>query len=100
GYDGLARLAPDGTVTDLDTPFSRFTALRAAADDSLLVVAGSPTQEPGVHRLDPDGSLVATLRAPRDLGVDPRGISVPEHITFPAEDGRTAHALFYPPAHP
>ncbi|OBA84389.1 peptidase S9 [Mycobacterium sp. 1164966.3] len=99
GYDGLARRPPDGTITDLDTPFSRFTTLRVAADDTLLVVAGSPTEEPGVHRLRPDGSLVETLRAPRELGVDARGISVPEHITFPGEGGRTAHALFYPPAH-
>jgi dipeptidyl aminopeptidase/acylaminoacyl peptidase len=100
GYDGLARLASDGTVTDLDTPFTRVTALRAGSDGSVLVVAGSPTQEPGVHRLDPDGSVVETLRPPRDLGVDPRYISLPEHITFPTEGDRTAHALFYPPAHP
>lgn len=99
GYDRLARRAPDGTVTDLDTPFSRFTALRAATDDTLLVVAGSPTQEPGVHRLDPNGTVVETLRAPRNLEVNPRFISVPEHISFPTGGGRAAHALFYPPAH-
>ena len=100
GYDGLARRAPDGTITDLDTPFSRFTALHAGADDTLLVVAGSPTQEPGVHQLDSDGRVVETLREPRDLGVGPRWISVPEHISFPTDGGRTAHALFYPPTHP
>ena len=48
GYDGLARRAPDGTVTELDTPFSRVTAVRAAPDGTVLVVAGSPTREPGV----------------------------------------------------
>jgi dipeptidyl aminopeptidase/acylaminoacyl peptidase len=100
GYDGLARRDPDGTVTELDTPFSRVTAVRAAPDGTVLVVAGSPTREPGVHRVDPTGGVVETLRPPRDLGVDPGFISVPEHITFPSDDGRTAHALFYPPAHP
>jgi dipeptidyl aminopeptidase/acylaminoacyl peptidase len=100
GYDGLARRAPDGAVTDLDTPFSRITSLRAARGGTVLVVAGSPTQEPGVHRIDLDGHVVETLRAPRELGVDPRFISVPEHITFPTDDGHAAHALFYPPAHP
>jgi dipeptidyl aminopeptidase/acylaminoacyl peptidase len=100
GYDGLARRDPDGTVTELDTPFSRVTAVRAAPDGTVLVVAGSPTQEPGVHRVDPKGGVVETLRPPRDLGVDPGYISVPEHITFPSDDDRTAHALFYPPAHP
>ncbi len=100
GYDGLARRAPDGTVTDLDTPFSRIASLRAAPDGTVLVVAGSPTHEPGVHRVDLGGHLVETLRPPRELGVDPRFVSLPEHITFPTDDGRAAHALFYPPAHP
>lgn len=100
GYDKLARLAPDGTLADLDTPFSRFASLRAAPDGTMLVVAGSPTQEPGVHRVDLAGHVVETLRPPRDLGVDPRFISVPEHITFPTDDGAVAHALFYPPMHP
>ena len=100
GYDGLGLRAPDGTVTELDTPFSRVTAVRAAPDGTVLVVAGSPTREPGVHRVDPAGGVIETLRPPRDLGVDPGFISVPEHLTFPSDGGRTAHALFYPPAHP
>ena len=100
GYDALCLRAPDGTVTELDTPFSRVTAVRAAPDGTVLVVAGAPTREPGVHRVDPAGGVIETLRPPRDLGVDPGFISVPEHITFPSDDGRTAHALFYPPAHP
>jgi dipeptidyl aminopeptidase/acylaminoacyl peptidase len=100
GYDGLARRSPDGVVTDLDLPFSRVAAVKAAPDGTFLVVAGSPTQETGVHRIDPEFGVVATLRAPRDLGVDPALISVPEHVTFPSDDGRTAYGLFYPPAHP
>jgi dipeptidyl aminopeptidase/acylaminoacyl peptidase len=100
GYDGLARRDPDGTVTELGTPFSRVTAVHAAPDGTVLVVAGSPTREPGVYRVDAVDGVIATLRAPRDLGVEPGFISVPEHITFPSDDGRTAHALFYPPAHP
>jgi len=100
GYDSLARRAPDGTVTGLDTPFSRVTAVRAAADGTVIVVAGSPTQEPGVHRVDPADGVVATLRPPRELGIDAGFVSVPEHIAFPTDDGRTAYALFYPPTHP
>jgi dipeptidyl aminopeptidase/acylaminoacyl peptidase len=99
GYDGLARRTPDGTVTDLDTPFSRVTAVRATRNGAVIVVAGSPTREPGVHRIDPTG-VIETLRPPRDLGVDAAFVSVPEHITFSSDDGRTAHALFYPPTHP
>jgi dipeptidyl aminopeptidase/acylaminoacyl peptidase len=100
GYDGLARRAPDGAVTDLDTPFSRVTAVRASGDGAVLVVAGTPKQEPGVHRIDLAGGGIETLRPPRDLGVDAGFISVPEHITFASGDNRMAYALFYPPAHP
>ena len=39
-------------------------------------------------------------RPPRDLGVDPAWFSVPESIDFPTSGGRTAHALYYPPANP
>jgi dipeptidyl aminopeptidase/acylaminoacyl peptidase len=100
GYDGLAHRSPDGTVTDLEVPFSRVAAVRAAPDGTVVVVAGSPTQETGVHRVDVDFGVVETLRPPRDLGVDAGFVSVPEHVAFPSADGRTAYALFYPPAHP
>lgn len=100
GYDALARRAPNGTITELDTSFSRIAALHVAPDDTVLVVAGSPTRELGVHRIDAHGGVLETLRAPRDLNVDDRFVSVPQHITFPTDHGRNAHALFYPPAHP
>ena len=100
GYDGLARRASDGTVTDLDLDFSAIGAVRAAPDGSVVVVAGTPTAELGIHRVDPGTGRVVTLRPPRELGVDPGYLSVPEHITFPSDAGRTAHALFYPPANP
>ena len=100
GVDTLARRTPDGTVTDLDTPFTAIGQVRAAADGTALMVAGSPTAEPGVHRVSPATGHVATLRAPRDLGVDPGFVSVPEHVTFPSDGGRLAHALYYAPSHP
>lgn len=98
GYDGLAVAAADGTVTDLDVPFSAIAALRAAGPDEVAVLAGSPTEEPGVHLVSADAA-VRTVRAPRELGFDPAYVSVPEAISFPSAD-RTAHALFYPPANP
>ena len=100
GTTRLARALPTARSPSWTRPFSRVTAVRAAPEGTVLVVAGSPTQEPGVHRVDPAGGVIETLRPPRDLGVDPGFISVPEHITFPTDGGRTAHALFYPPAHP
>lgn len=104
GYDGLAVRRHDGTITDLALPFSLVPAVRAAPDGRVLVVAASPTTEPGVHRVDIATGAVETLRPPRDLGVDAGYLSVPEHVSFPSVDAdgapRTAHALFCPPANP
>jgi dipeptidyl aminopeptidase/acylaminoacyl peptidase len=104
GRDGLAVRQTDGTLVDLEVPFSAIAAVRAAGPDAVVVVAGSPTAEPGVHRVDVAASTVETLRPPRDLGLEPARISVPEHITFDSVDGsgatRRAHAQFYPPASP
>lgn len=104
GVDGLGVHGPDGSGRDLALPFTAISSVTAAGPDSVVVVAGSPTAEPGVHRvrLGEEGPEVQTLRAPRDLGLHPATVSVPEPLRFPSVDGagtaRTAHALFYPPA--
>lgn len=98
GVDGLGLRTPDGAVRDLDLPFTAVSAVRAAPDGTVVLVAATPVATAGVYRLDPATGATTTLREPRDLGVDATSISVPEHITFPAGDGRVAHALYYPPA--
>ncbi|WP_431879643.1 S9 family peptidase [Amycolatopsis sacchari] len=97
GYDGLAVAEPAGPITELGLPFSAIDSVRPDGD-GVLVVAGTPTEEPGVHRVSATGE-VQTLRAPRDPGFDPAYVSVPEPISFPSGD-RVAHGLFYAPANP
>ncbi|HSU11887.1 MAG TPA: prolyl oligopeptidase family serine peptidase [Pseudonocardia sp.] len=106
GFDGLAVRGHDGVLTDLDLPFTAVGSVVAAGPDAVVVVAGSPVAEPGVHRIDLSGATprVETLRAPRDLGLGTDQISVPEAVRFPSVDGagesRTGRALFYPPVNP
>jgi dipeptidyl aminopeptidase/acylaminoacyl peptidase len=106
GFDGLALRDRDGAVTDLDLPFTAVSSVVAAGPDAVVVVAGSPTAEPGVHRLDLGERDIRTeaLRPPRDLGVDPAYLAVPEPVRFPSTDAagapRTAYGLFYAPANP
>ncbi|MCO1660850.1 S9 family peptidase [Pseudonocardia humida] len=113
GYDTLSVRGADGTVTDLDLGFSAVEAVRALPGGALAVVAGSATAEDGVHRIDLPVQLgaadapaprVTTLRPPRELGIDPAYLSVPEPITFGSVDAdgasRNAHGLYYPPANP
>ncbi|MEV6561471.1 prolyl oligopeptidase family serine peptidase [Nocardia sp. NPDC051756] len=104
GYDGLGLRRSDGSVADLDLPFSAITAIVRAGANAVVVVAATPATELGVYRVEfADGTpKFDSLRAPRELGLDPASISIPEPISFPSVDDagapRTAHALFYPPA--
>jgi dipeptidyl aminopeptidase/acylaminoacyl peptidase len=102
GRDGLAVRQTDGGLVDLDMPFSAIAAVRAAGPDAVVVVAGSPTAELGINRIVVTDGRISALRPPRDLGLEPAQISVPEHIAFDSVDGagarRRAYAQFYPPA--
>ncbi len=67
--------------------------------DRVVFIGASATAEPAVVSLRP-GEEPEVLRPPRDLGVDPAWFSQPEPVDFPTSGGRTAHALYYPPANP
>jgi dipeptidyl aminopeptidase/acylaminoacyl peptidase len=95
----LGVLAPDGSLRDLDLPFTSFFPPQLRAVGSRLAcVAGSPTLPAAVLVVDPDGGQVEVLRRSREETPDPRYLSVPRAIEFPTAGGRTAHALYYPPA--
>ncbi len=103
---GLERLAvrlPDGTVSDLDLPYSSFGSVQAEGDRAVFVAA-SATAEPAVVAITIDDAGGAgppdVLRPPRDLGIGEGWFSAPEPVSFPSSGGRTAHALFYPPTNP
>ena len=104
GFDGLAVRHTDGTVEDLPLDFSAIPSIRPAGSASFLLSAGTPTSEAAVHRITlGEGAEVArdeVLRPPRDLGLDPAWISVPEAISFPTGGHASAHALHYPPTNP
>jgi dipeptidyl aminopeptidase/acylaminoacyl peptidase len=108
GLDHLAVRGADGTIMELDLPYTSVASVTGDGD-RVLFIGASATAEPAVVRLaiEGDASPAAppeVLRAPRDLGLDPAWFSVPEPITFPTTplDGaeRVAHALYYPPTNP
>lgn len=78
---GQLRWSPDG---------SRLTAIAAQAAEELAVVE---------FKVGANGKLGWTvLNEVADHHLDPAGISIPRHVTFPSVGGRDAHALLYPPA--
>jgi dipeptidyl aminopeptidase/acylaminoacyl peptidase len=107
GFDGVAVRLRDGTLAELELPFTTIRSLVGGGDSSVVIVGAGPTTEPAVTRvLLGDGAAVEaleTLRPARELhelGVEPGYISAPEPIEFPSADGRTAYGLFYAPVNP
>jgi dipeptidyl aminopeptidase/acylaminoacyl peptidase len=107
GLDGMAVRLTDGTVAELELPFSLVSSLVRYDDSSVALIGASAQAEPAVIRLTlGEGETierVETLREPRDLrelGVDPDYISLPEPIEFPSANGRTSHGLLYRPRNP
>ncbi|HWD46601.1 MAG TPA: prolyl oligopeptidase family serine peptidase, partial [Actinomycetota bacterium] len=95
----LGVLGPDGALTDLELPFTSFYPphLRPAGD-RLACIAGNPTGAPAVVLIDPAGGGVEVVRSSEDRELDPGYLTTPEPIEFPTAGGRSAHALYYPPA--
>ncbi len=107
GTDGLGVIEADGTLVPLDTPFTLVSQVVAGpapggGPSQAVVVAGSPVTETAPYGLELAGpaATLHELRPPRDLGVGTEWFSRPDHVTFESVDGRTAHAIHYPPRNP
>lgn len=96
--DRLARVRPDGTVSEVEVPDTEISSLVPHGDGVAYIGAG-PTHEPEVVTVAADGTR-RVIRPGRPLPVDRTWISVPRHVSFPTPDGKEAHALHYPPCNP
>ena len=109
GLDHVAVESPDGSAGDLDVPYTAIASVEARGN-GVVFIGASAVAEPALVRVplrpagdEPGGARAGApevLRPPRDLGLDESWFSTPEPIDFPTSGGRTAHALFYPPANP
>jgi dipeptidyl aminopeptidase/acylaminoacyl peptidase len=86
-----------GDVEPWDVPYTAIGSLRPYGD-RVVAVAASATEEPAVVVLDGDGHVTDTLRRSRPSPVDSGYVSAARPVEFATEGGRTAHALWYPPA--
>jgi len=97
GRDGLVRLAPDGRVRHLESPFTEIEGLQVGPSTVVMIAMG-PHDAAVVTLVDPPtgrptDELARSLAKPVDPGVLPHA----EPISFPTGDGATARALFFPP---
>jgi dipeptidyl aminopeptidase/acylaminoacyl peptidase len=98
GSSHLATLDTEsGELEPLETQYSSIAYLRADSTGGVVFRGSSPTEAACIVRLDPSTGLYEVLRRPGDLEIDPGYLSVPEPVEYPTENGRTAHAFFYPP---
>jgi dipeptidyl aminopeptidase/acylaminoacyl peptidase len=100
GRDRLGLLGPEsGRLTDLPIPYTSLKPYLRAVGDRLAFIGASPTTSSAVATLHaPTGRL--DVLAGAEVSLDPAWVSVPQPIEFPARDGQTAHALYYPPTNP
>ncbi len=96
--DRLAVVSLDsGSVRELDLPLVGWSSIERGSPGTVIAIAASAVEEPAVVSVDLAAGRHRVVRAPGDLQIDARYLSVAEPIEYPTAGGLTAHAFFYPP---
>ncbi len=77
-------------------PYTHIGSLRTAPG-RVVFTGGSPTQPMSIVRYILATRESTVLRRSTDIAVDAGYLSIPQALEFPTENGKTAHAFFYPP---
>lgn len=100
GVSRLARLLPaSGKLEAIANPYEEIRELRVAPG-YVAMLAGSPTIALELARIDFTEEGVEILAQSITELPDEATLSVPQNISYPSANGRTAHAFFYPPVNP
>lgn len=86
-----------GSFQDIDLPYTEVRGVQATPN-GVVFNAGAPGEPMSIVRLDLATRETETLRRSTNAEIDAGYLSTPEAIQFPTENGRTSHALYYPPA--
>ena len=87
-----------GTLLAIDTPFSELgRGDLKAGDGKIVFVAGAPSLPMSMVLFDLASSRWHELKKSHDLEIDEGYLSASQSVEFPTDDGKTAHALYYPP---
>lgn len=94
--------ARNAAFLPLALPWNWYASVKVQGH-GVVALAGSPTQEMSVVHLRLNNSHALqpkVLQRGSALRADEALTSVPQPITYPSAQGRTAHALHYPPRNP
>lgn len=98
GVSKLARIdVQTGTLTAIDTPYGEIRELKAGPG-FVAVLAGSPVLPLELARIDLATGARDVLATSIDTVPDTGYLSIPQSISYPSANGRTAHAFYYAPA--
>jgi dipeptidyl aminopeptidase/acylaminoacyl peptidase len=97
GVSRLARLLPaSGKLEAISNPYEEIRELRVAGG-YLAMLAGGPSIPLELARIDfTEDDVEILAHSITDLP-DAENLSVPDNISYPSANGRTAHAFFYAP---
>ncbi len=97
---GLWHLARLDTTNDhlntFDLPYTDFGNVLVRGGN-VLCTASSPSHPHSIIQLDLATHHVNILRQAIDFTIEEKYVSAPTAIEYPAKDGHTAHAFYYPP---
>jgi dipeptidyl aminopeptidase/acylaminoacyl peptidase len=95
GVSKLARLH-NGALDPIANPYQEIRELKVG-DGFVVLLAGSPTIPAEIARIDLATGVLEVLE--RSIATLPHVgyLSIPDSISYPSANGRTAHAFFYPP---
>jgi dienelactone hydrolase len=97
GIDHLAWLDPlNGKLTPIASPYTEIDFLRCG-DGVACFVGGAPSLPHTVVQLDFNGHKSVPIKQAFEVTVDAGFLSIPEEISFPTTNGRSAYALYYAP---
>jgi dipeptidyl aminopeptidase/acylaminoacyl peptidase len=97
GFWKLGQIDPKGGRLDrIEIPYSAIFDLRVEAS-RVAIIAAAPALPTAVVEVDLGTGRHTVLKVSTEVSIDPKYVSSPEPIDFPTADGKSAHALFYPP---
>ncbi len=97
GMWNLARLNTiNGHLDTFDLPYTDFGNILVRGSQ-VVCNASSPSHPHSVIAFDLGTHHVSILRQSIDFTIEEKFISIPRAIEYPAKDGHTAHAFYYPP---
>jgi len=95
---GVSKLATlrDGVLAAIANPYQEIRELKVG-DGFAVLLAGSPTIAAEIARIDLASGTLEVLERSIAALPDVGYLSIPDSISYPSANGRTAHAFFYPP---